>query len=183
MMKKLLVLTLVLGMASLAGATLTLTADGPLELLPSESIVLCLVGDGAEVNFTGFITVEGPGSIDGAEVLYVGSLSSYKDAEDLAPDFGMPGAAEVIEMFAGFLGLPLTDVSGWELVDGAIPPAPTAGLLISGILFHCEGEGDAIVTVWDANFGVMDQITIKQIPEPMTMALLGLGGLFLRRRK
>jgi len=30
---------------------------------------------------------------------------------------------------------------------------------------------------------VMDSQIIHQIPEPITLALLGLGGLFLRRRK
>jgi len=30
---------------------------------------------------------------------------------------------------------------------------------------------------------VLDSVTLVVIPEPMTIALLGLGGLFLRRRK
>jgi hypothetical protein len=68
----------------------------------------------------------------------------------------------------------------------------TAGIaastpLFSSIVFHCDGPGDVVVSLvhFNADFavdGVMDSIVIHQIPEPMTMGLLGLGGLFLRRR-
>jgi hypothetical protein len=56
--------------------------------------------------------------------------------------------------------------------------------------FHCEGPGDVVIQLlgtstyetWDG--GVLSSVTIHQvIQEPMTMGLLGLGGLFLRRRK
>jgi len=50
--------------------------------------------------------------------------------------------------------------------------------------FHCDGLGDVLITLYDANLNELDWITIHQdVPEPMTIALLGLGGLFLRRRK
>jgi len=51
--------------------------------------------------------------------------------------------------------------------------------------FHCDGPGIVVISLLDAASGnVLDTITVAQgIPEPMTVALLGLGGLFLRRRK
>ncbi len=49
--------------------------------------------------------------------------------------------------------------------------------------FHCDGPGVVIITLLDTGGNVLDTITVSQIPEPMTVALLGLGGLFLRRRK
>jgi hypothetical protein len=60
---------------------------------------------------------------------------------------------------------------------------------------HCDGIGDVTVTIMadsslggsaDMNFGTPEiggTIVIKQIPEPMTMSLLGLGGLALIRRR
>ena len=51
--------------------------------------------------------------------------------------------------------------------------------------FHCDGQGLVTITLLDAGTGLsIDTITVTQgeIPEPMTIGLLGLGGLFLRRR-
>jgi hypothetical protein len=51
---------------------------------------------------------------------------------------------------------------------------------------HCDFGGDALVYLLNGDDNViLDSITIHQtgVPEPMTIALLGIGGLFLRRRK
>lgn len=76
--------------------------------------------------------------------------------------------------------------------------------LVWNILFHCEGAGDVLVDLtlnglteyanydpiigevpyWlEATEADLGDLVIHQVPEPMTIALLGLGGLFLRRRK
>jgi len=39
------------------------------------------------------------------------------------------------------------------------------------------------VQILDGSFGILSSYQVKVVPEPMTIALLGLGGLFLRRRK
>ena len=70
-------------------------------------------------------------------------------------------------------------------------------IALDHILLHCEAEGLVTVTVVnnaDASSGgtfnmAMGMpaygpgVTITQVPEPMTLALLGLGGLFLVRRR
>ncbi len=43
---------------------------------------------------------------------------------------------------------------------------------------------DLVVELYDAGtLLLIDSAIIKQIPEPMTLALLGLGGLFMLRRR
>jgi len=89
-------------------------------------------------------------------------------------------------------GVPLPE--GENGIFGGIftPPAtvfPADGTLVDGIIFHCEGPGDVIISLYELNgdtleiMGVLDTVVVHQIPEPITMTLLGLGGLFLRRRK
>ena len=84
----------------------------------------------------------------------------------------------------------------------AVPPTA----LIWNLWVHCDGEGDITVDLtmaggthyWDysnsahtAGFGTdyfateddFGDLTIYQVPEPTTIALLGLGSLFLMRRR
>jgi hypothetical protein len=54
---------------------------------------------------------------------------------------------------------------------------PGAGMLIRDVLFHCDGPGDVTIAVVDENGLIEDTQVIHQIPEPMTIVLLSLGGL------
>jgi len=79
-------------------------------------------------------------------------------------------------------------------------------ILMQGLMFHCEEPTDMTISLlaagqgitrleYDANKNVigqtviyqpgqiLDTIVVHQIPEPMTMSLLGLGGLALLRRR
>jgi len=60
---------------------------------------------------------------------------------------------------------------------------PLLGILVADIAFHCDGPGVVILNLFNSNGELRDTLTIVQeVPEPMTLGLLGLGGLFLRRR-
>ena len=181
-MKKFLFMLVVLAMANVASATLLISVDGMIDppdttinLRPSDTVVIDIWGDGETQMgmFLMTLDVAGPGSLDlsGAVVLYPGNTNvppMWFDDPDLA---GMIGAQNPMVYF--------------ELVDlpsGGADPAPLEGVLVDGIVFHCDGPEDVIITLYDGNLEPLDSQVIHQ-PEPMTIALLGLGGLFLRRRK
>jgi len=92
---------------------------------------------------------------------------------------------------------------------GGYIPAVAANsypILMQGLMFHCEEPTDVTISLLAAGQGitrleydvdknvigqttiyapgtVLDTIIVHQIPEPMTMSLLGLGGLALLRRR
>ena len=164
-MKKLLVLSLVLGMATLASATLeiSMTANKT-NLTVGEVATITVTGPAA--NWGGYIIVEDNGSIGAlsspADLQGV-NLFSYSDYEEAGWGFGY-------------------EITYADSTVGGIAAGPQWT-----ILFSSDVEGTATVSLWDGagtfeapEGGVLSFVVT---PEPMTMALLGLGGLFLRRRK
>lgn len=188
-MKKLLVLLLVLGLASAASAGLKFSVNGEapapdITLKPSQEITLDITGDGqTPAPISAWIFVEGPGSIAGATMLYTGSLSSYDDLESAADVAGVT-PEELLAAMGGALEKTFVDLGFAVLAHGGAPQPPLEGKLVDEIIFHCDDIGTVTLTLVDGDtFAEYDSLTIEQIPEPITLALLGLGGLFLRRRK
>ena len=174
-MKKLVILALVLGMASLANAALTLVVDGEVvtdstfNIVPSDVVRIGVWNDLAEAGqgMDNFLTIAGPGSwVGAADTGFPSPPGLGGTATDLGLNDLGNGPVDIMELNTGIASADLYGVG-----------------VISWADFHCDGTGDVVVDLLDFGFGALDSITIHQIPEPMTMALLGLGGLFLRRRK
>ena len=165
-MKKLLVLMLVLGIASAANATLALSFDGQpnpgeVTITVSTNFKLDVHQDTAGVGDEFWFDWAGPASPTGSTVGVVGPAAPT----GFVADDGGYGL--------GYVKGRMTEAS----LDGAIGEWWYIDM-------HCDGIGDVLVQLWNANgTTVIDTLTIHQVPEPMTISLLGLGGLLLRRRK
>ena len=189
-MRKLLILTLVLGMASLANATLTLvwSTDGGANYSDVGAAVDLGYGNTAWIGIHS--DVQGTTGAPGQWVAFIDTVG-VAGAADL--DGGWTGSSAVYTPpgITAAVTIPYGYTAGgdfWGATNADGVPTNFAGIGTTfGYEFLCNGNiADGIVTIdlHDTNFGnVVDTLTINQIPEPITMALLGLGGLFLRRRK
>ena len=185
MMKKLLVLLLVLGMASTASATLQISVNGNPEpqdteitIGPSDTITLDIWTDAEMGFFAG-----------GPWMLVVDTTLGSIDPGTALPPFvygsPLPGYTadnDAVIPIAGHEGI-------WGIaVNTNMTPVAAGTVLYDEIIFHCADAVDATIYLMDAPEDIMasvvyDAVVIHQIPEPMTVALLGLGGLFLLRRR
>jgi hypothetical protein len=199
MMKKLLVLMLVLAMSTAASAVVDLTIsvtldpfgdpiyienpqDTEIYLYPSDYIWLDIHGTVSSTTpINVWMVAVGPGSMSGGQVLVGdGTVTDYDPMDEIEPGFTWG------DFFASY-GYDVSPMINFiEFYDSSTPIEDLTGILFDYKEFHCDGEGDVVIYVLNADTGemeVLDSLVIHQIPEPMTVALLGLGGLFLLRRR
>jgi hypothetical protein len=193
-MKKLLALVLVLAISASAnagivdlqisgfGAAGAMTPINPVSqytIAPSQYVWIDIIysdqGGSDLFSLDSYLQVSGPGTISFTENTYPAG----------AWDMTWPGSGA------------FTDAGGpYVTVTAGLTAAGVAnGIAVDHILLHCEGPGDVTVVpvLSDAHGGSYDfefstpsvgaGVTIHQIPEPFTMALMGLGGLVALRRR
>jgi hypothetical protein len=197
-MKKMLTLMVILSVASLAGASLQISAggnwnpaDSEIYVLPSQTTTLGIWTDAsipAGISFAlvcntsgGTISVSNEGTeyvgpikgTGGTDGDIMGFIYSPAVANGLPLPEGEDGAFGGIGVFAG---------TGIVYVEPGV-------LLFDNIVFHCEGPGDTVIKLYMLSnedmsiIGTEDTVIVHQIPEPATIALLCLGGLLLRKKK
>jgi hypothetical protein len=156
-MKKLLVLLLVLGMTSAASA-MTVSQPDPLSL---------------EVVVSGDLTQD----------LYIilssdGVLSGFTLGAD-APD--LSGYAGPTSDLAGMGLFPAGYVGEYWVLASSQNPYPLTGTYLTAM---GGAVGDSVNLSWFDELGNAGDLgTIVLVPEPMTIAFLGLGGLLMLRRR
>lgn len=190
-MKKLLVLLIVLATASLSQADLiglqisslngvAIDPVGEITIGYSDIVNLDIVyfnGTASILSLDADVVVSGPGSLD---------TSAGAIAELTFPG-GDPSFTKVTV---------LQDSVSYNTSTANFGGYAAGSIIVDHILVHCDDIGDVFVDLRPStlNGGTLDVtgspyqgewggVIIHQIPEPMTVALLGLGGLALLRRR
>ncbi len=181
MMKKLFVLVLVLAISSMAtAASVTLRVEsGDVETSynPSDTITIELVAD----FYAAYLAVN----------FFYDSSSGTASSPALHSLFAtQPNPGDLVNSS----GLLIQSVKG-EIAGGTIPDGVPSGEVLWTFEYHVPDlEYSTYIEFTAVGFNVADAyymdsvatmpaLEIHVIPEPITIALLGLGGLFLRRRK
>ena len=171
-MKKLILLALVLGMASMASAAITWTLGGSdvssVNVPLGETVTVEITSDndlayGLGAAFLGTYEVPVYSTITGiTATAAAGSDYEIADVGGTYPNFWTVLAKDVTDPFTVAPGIQFNVTF-------------TAGTTLGSNSWMLDEESAA--------GGPTDYLTVNVVPEPMTLALLGLGGLFLRRRK
>ena len=211
-MKKLLVLMLILATASVANAGFILSVNGQpadeyITLMTSETITLDIQLSSVPLFAGGDIAVvisNPQGALDYSGIEFITSITTRAYFPVPVPGwYEYPAAWETPWSVSPLSNAQYLKITGGNFANNTVGDYTLA----DQIIFHCEEDTDVMIDLvavsdlmyWQydetgtklpdygiihASGSIIDTIHVTQIiPEPMTIVLLGLGGLFLRRRK
>jgi hypothetical protein len=176
-MERFLVLTLVVGLASLASGGFVITTDGTEVLSPVPGLNMMTLGIANDTTMTMFeghtlalIVNDSAATITGGEV---GLIQDFVGT--------IPGDVQTNETIVN-----PPETNGVWLTTLALSDVEPQ-ILFYDLVLTCISYGTAVVELYEIEEGVpfgnpLDIVVIYQ-PEPTTIALFALGGLFLRRRR
>jgi hypothetical protein len=182
-MKKVVITLVVLAVATGVNAALKISVNGVIDppdstviTYPSDLMIIDIWGDGQTPLGTFFLGINLAGGeygsidISAVTIPYPGNSKSigWLDDPDVCALLGVKCPVLVIEFV--------------DLVATPDIPKPLLGTLVDNIKFHCDGYNDVTLSLFDMD-GILLDAQVIHIPDPITIALLGLGGLLVRRRK
>ncbi len=177
MVKKLLILVLVLGVASTASAELSLRRNnqelpGTVGWVSGETVQVYSDDTAA---WPGYVLLGVGGS---------GALGNGRVAETTAGQPGYPGDGGAIYGPYDYSGAPYYMGIGYLMqADFTVTPIEAGIQFLMELTGNIDDTGTVNFFAHDNFATPADSFDYTIIPEPMTIALLGLGGLLLRRRK
>ena len=172
-MKKLITMLAVLAMATVANATIVLD---PVEVDEGMSLnVQTDPIDAADVQQALWLAVGGGGgALDAGTMVYPGpDLNVITDFTGLDQDI-----TDLVDLMIDEAS---TRIDLLEVFSSSSSPPDVVGVLATYVVTAAGPDATTVYLLNGETMEIMSTATI--VPEPITIALLGLGGLFLRRRK
>jgi hypothetical protein len=187
-------MAIVLSLAAVANAGLLISVEGQVgpsngtvTLMPNDTATISIVaaGEQSPSNLYLFVTDGSFGTLSGGGVVWpdfsstAGEMTLNEGADDqyviAVRQYSWPDATQTY--YISLIGNTDSLVMNGTVVDGITYRAEIAGdatiILGNGVY---DGQGYPMAAV-------LDTVVIHQVPEPMTIVLLGIGGLFLRHRR
>ena len=185
-MKKLLILALVLSVASIANATIGLVASNS-SPVAGENITMTIETTASELVGTiqvGIIRDDVSGGL--AATGSFNALFTTTDVGYNGVTLGLGDDAGDIGYISGIVNLPNYATGTLYTYTYTVSASATNGTVITFSL--PDASGDPYYFPSEAGLSTAEVVgisgtSVTVIPEPMTIALLGLGGLFLRRKE
>jgi len=199
---------MVLSMATVANAMLTISVNGVND--PPDTSITLNIGQTAEIDIQGDGTTPSPVALWLIVQPYQPALKAtmagggfvgtvWNMAQSTFALHTSDAQTANLRSFHGYTEFAYNTDQAYYIsgMYTQMPYPNYSGVIANGMILTCTGAGDVLLSLvnisqsvnedtgdWDAPvITPFDSQIIHQIPEPMTMALLGLGGLFLRRRK
>jgi hypothetical protein len=188
-MKKLIVLFAILAMVNVASAGVV------------DIVITSLNGE--PITPTSEITIKPTDEVD-MQITFTGPATEYAFGVGVTLNVTGPGTLNIAGAARNALYEAWAEVIGADSIIEAtatsMGPQGTGQpvVLVGNLLLHCDAIGNVTVVltndpisgmyISDAEYGMLPfdfgaGVIIHQVPEPMTLTLLGLGSLFLARRK
>jgi hypothetical protein len=170
-MKKLLVLAMILAMSSAANANFWLQIVGPVNgtVTPGQVVTVNVMCDASATATVGLLlTMNGHDAFDISHATNI--VNSNVHGETVLDWTGVFPGQTVIFADCGIPvePIPLYSFSGYPKVVG-------------NILVTAPQRGSMSVNLQDDNWHDYGTTTLSVVPEPMTLGILGLGGLLIKR--
>ena len=180
MIKRIFVILTVLSITGVANATLKIVTQD--DVMIGQPFNIGIHSQAEPALLTGLIAFQGPLSVDISEMTIIDlpGISHPPYIVDLSDDPLIP--ADLADM-----GIDnFVKVLYYEIVDVAVPPMTIPdGMIIDNISVTCNEACFFCGTIFliDAAAGQIIATTSTCIPEPATLLLLTIGGLFIHRRR
>jgi len=180
-MKKLLTLFLVLGLSSMASAlTVSLSLDGSTAMGTTMNVDVADLGDAISLsiisnatdNYWTILKMNRTSLTEPATIINV-TKTANAGGQAAVDDYTYASLYQY-QLTAASTSIPTNVVAGKHFTFDLTPSTN----------LELDDTFDFWITVPnDNNFPAGHTVTVTIVPEPMTILLLGIGGLFLRRRK